>query len=99
MADSRISSPEAILPQHSPSHWRLAHGFVVDAGDAIVVMVPNYTSLADATLIAAAPELLAELQRIVDYWARPGLRLTEWEAEELPKAMTLIAKTEGRSEQ
>ena len=67
-----------VKAQHTPGPWAFSkltsHGYVVYAGNAgtntgIALTTENYSSKRNATnarLIAAAPELLASLQRIVN---------------------------------
>lgn len=101
----------AIPPQHTPGPWvydpefgevTAAHREVPVPPTTMSVVAENIVAESvtrqNGPLIAAAPDLLAELRRIVDYWARPSLRLTEWEAEELKQAMVLIAKAEARDQ-
>lgn len=48
----------------APPHYRM----IVDA-DGATVCDPSPMGEADARLMAAAPELLAALQAVADYWA------------------------------
>lgn len=108
---SEQHSGSAIPPQHSPGPWVYDPEFgEVVAGHREVAVPPTAMKVVaenivaesvlrnNGPLIATAPDLLAELRRIVDYWARASLRLTEWESEELQRAMVLIAKTERREQ-
>lgn len=51
---------------HSPGPWKMVHNVVTDADDNTICVVHGDRGPADAFLIAAAPELLAELQDLVE---------------------------------
>ena len=66
--------------QHTPGPWQIwaeitaisrnpCTGHTISRGDDVFICDAVGTSAADARLIAAAPELLAALQAVADYWA------------------------------
>lgn len=81
---------------HTPGPWEVSHGtrvynaagvMVVDHGD-----VPRWEALANARLIAVAPELLA----LVDRLARAGSPMPDKIAAEfIDQARALIVKAES----
>ena len=98
--------------KHTPEPWMFdeATGDVVTKDDVLVHRSPgDYDARsdeelsADSRLIAASPEMLAELEEIIKGWRiveSQLRRLTPWEAERLDAAerVVAIAKAEGASE-
>lgn len=105
MAQANITSSA-----HTAGPWRIHENAVsidiVDMahshGIAIIEKrgVNDEQKMANAHLIAAAPELLDELNLIVDAWLKRGThgtnRLTIWEKERLHYMKEAIAKAEGK---
>ena len=60
-------------PQHTPGPWTLstdARGYdIVTGANGSQVLKGTMCMVTDARLIAAAPEMLAVLQAVADYWA------------------------------
>lgn len=82
-------------PQHTPGPWRTT-GPNVRAGDALICYATNHHAnaetpepekLANARLIASAPELLAALERLVHPMA---------DDDDLNYAREVIAKAKGQ---
>jgi hypothetical protein len=85
---------------HSPGPWHMDGAEILDAdgtwvGETLDLSRPDHGA-ANAVLMAASPDLLAELRLIVEGWVRKGRDLTEWESERLQFAMVAVAKAEGR---
>lgn len=86
--------------QHTPGPWSVSIGDFADNGDARYILEGIKTiGLKDARLIAAAPDLLEALAKIVDWNTRPldsgldaGRGITEIQ---LHQARAAIAKATG----
>jgi len=99
------------MSKHTPRPWHLEPS--PKGGYNIRDTFNNYPAIArvydvgevgeaeaNARLIVAAPELLAELQTIIDGWTNVAAHvrpLTEWEAERLEWAKVTVADTESET--
>jgi len=85
---------------HTPGPWTISHEnfghFKLDAGDVSIIDGCGYcdspwlSSEADARLIAAAPDLLEALKKMLDVWEHGGLKPYP-----IAKARAAIAKATG----
>lgn len=97
------------MTQHTPGPWAL-NGYQVERGEGIARTVATVaprrqigtdyaapdadTAMANARLIAAAPDLLAALQGLA--WAVSGIEYVETEyAEQVAQARAAIAEAQG----
>lgn len=90
-------TPRAAAIAHTPGPWRVScGGTAVDLpnGSQIRQVRTNGSSLANARLIAAAPEMLAALHAICD---APMASMWAPTSAAIYAARDLIARTEGRS--
>lgn len=89
--------------KHTPGPWAVAEGdgcFVVETDDMTVRFVcmglDAEGDRANACLIAAAPDLLEALRRVVNDWVAPdGLPFEDGEMPALDAARAAIAKATG----
>lgn len=98
--------------QHTPGPWSTGHNVyghsrlaVLNTRSVIIAEVTDWPdedmTEANARLIAAAPDLLAELELVVAGWEEiergevRGRRLTAWEEERLSFARSAILQTRG----
>lgn len=84
---------------HTPPPWELEGASIMHKEEAICIIS---SSTANAHLIAAAPELLEELEMILVGWKeRSETRylddMTDWEKERFGFIEQVIAKARGRS--
>jgi hypothetical protein len=76
--------------KHTPGPWIVMRGGWTEEGFAQYELHGNRTScIADARLIAAAPELLEALQAVIDHGSMTG---ADWVSD---KARAAIAKATG----
>lgn len=95
----------AETPKHTPGPWRLQESHPLRHGTPLTIVGPKKRELvasvsgaclhdprhkANATLIAAAPDMLATLKRLV--YDHREIEWEDWEA-----ARAVIAKAEGRA--
>ena len=73
--------------QHTPGPWRIVGGTEVRAGVGIICETAQYRApalsdqaAADARLIAAAPDMLAALQHVLERATMPGFLRDEVKA-------------------
>jgi len=92
------------MAEFTPGPWMLSdRGITIMARDTeIALMNMRHDEwVANARLIAAAPDLLGELQEIIDGWTTiernqvRGRKLTAWETERLTAARGLVAKIQS----
>jgi len=96
--------------KHTPGPWIHNQGSpVVHADGQFIAQVARYCQVSEqlivqegnANLIAAAPDLLKEMEAIAAGWREikagrvPGRKLSDWEEERLEFALQTIAKAEG----
>jgi hypothetical protein len=85
---------------HTPGPWTYAKGSIRGPDDAFIVPDSPYTSEADARLIAAAPDLLAALEKFPS-WGGPIDAAEDYDllirGEWLLLARAAIAKARGES--
>lgn len=87
--------------RHTPGPW-VADGLSVIASDARATIVAtvtgaasNPTAVADARLVAAAPDLLAALADLMQHCADQGWWLKSHAVNVMNAAKTALAKAEG----
>jgi len=79
--------------QHTPGPWTLSGGnYAIITKDGELVPVIN---LANARLIAAAPELLATLKEVCEWYLKVGSAYHPTPAQ-IQRAMAVVDKAEGK---
>lgn len=96
--------------KHTPGPWVLEDNPTVNgqqvasfeksgvmAGNRCLQVIVRSNNAADASLIAAAPEMLEALQRLVEIEDGPGMAVIGW-CDALDAARAAIAKATGEQE-
>ena len=90
------------MSKHTPAHWAVSPSNVLDvissSGEVIAEVqnwsIPNEQAIANAQLIASAPEMYEALKEITDAFDYRACQIGD--AQALQLGLQAIAKAEGR---